>query len=284
MDVSLNPVSRKYIVSKNVANILELLGVTLIVLVFLVPIVWILLTSFKTGVDTYSLKVFFKPTLENYVRIFSPPYNFQNYLVNSLIVAVVTLGISIPLSIAAAYSLSRFNFFGKQGLLFLILSTQFIPLVVMVLPFYIIFRNMGILDTCLALIIINTGRTIPFAIWLIKGFVDGIPKDIEEAALVDGCSRFQILWKIIFPLAKPGILTALVFCFVTVWNEFMFALILTRESAVTLPIALMLFVGERGVLWEQMAAGGIVLVLPTIIVMLLARKHFVQGLTVGAID
>ena len=263
---------------------LESLGLLLVFIVFFLPIAWIFLTSFKTEVDTYNLSLFFTPTLDNYKTLFVHPFNFGLYFFNSASIVIVTLLISIPLSMSAAYALSRFHVFGKQPLLFLILSTQFLPPVLLVLPFFIMFRNMGILDTVIAMVIVNVGRSIPFAIWLIKGFVDGIPDDIEQAAMIDGCSRFQVLWHIILPLIKPGVLTATVFCFVVIWNEFLYALILSREVAITLPMSLMLFWGERGVVWNQMAAGGILIVLPTVVIMLLARKHFVKGLTLGAID
>ncbi|MDA8441565.1 MAG: carbohydrate ABC transporter permease [Peptococcaceae bacterium] len=269
---------------KTVYSCLEYLAVAIIVLIFFVPIAWIVLTAFKPSQDVYTLKLFFTPTLANFRAIFSYPLDFGPYLLNSFIVTTATLVIGIPISLFAAYSLSRFKIAGKQGLLFWILSTQFIPPVIIALPFFILFRNLGLLDTRISLIIVNLCIIIPFAIWLIKGFLDGIPTDIEEAALIDGCSRFGVLTRIIVALAKPGILTATVFCFVLSWNEFMFPLILSRQNATTLPVALMLLNAEKGVIWEQMAAAGIVLVIPSVILVLLVRKHFVQGLTLGALD
>jgi ABC-type glycerol-3-phosphate transport system permease component len=145
------------------------------------------------------------------------------------------------------------------------------------------FRDWGILDTPLALIIVNLGHTIPYAIWLTKGFIDRIPVDMEEAATIDGANRLQVLWHILLPLAKPGIITATVFCFVIIWNEFMFALVLTQQNAVTLPVALSFFNGEKGVLWNEMAAAGMIFVLPTVIFMMLVRKQFILGMTSGGV-
>src|SRR5699024_2785179 len=212
----------------------------------------------------------------NFKAVFSPQYDFGNYYMNSLIVVFFTLLITLPVSILAAYSISRFAIPGKAILMFAILATQFIPLIVNVIPFFVIFRNWGILDTTVALIIVNLGHTIPYGIWLIKGFMDSIPKSMEEAASIDGAGKLGVIWHIVLPMAKPGIITATVFCFVIVWNEFMFALILTNQKAVTLPVALSYFVGESGVIWNEMAAAGVIYVIPTVVFMILVRKQFIQ--------
>jgi len=263
--------------------VLERFGVLLIVLFLFLPIFWIFLTAFKPTADVYTSRVFFEPTLDNYRVVFSPEFGVGKFYANSTIIAAVTLLITLPVSILAAYSLSRFRMPGKQLFMFFILATQFIPLVVNLIPYFIMFRSWGMLDTREALIIVNLGHTIPYAIWLAKGFIDKIPIEIEEAATVDGLSRLGVIWHILIPLAKPGIITATVFCFVITWNEFMFALVLSEQSAVTLPIALSLFNGEKGVLWNQMAAAGTVFVLPTILFMLLVRKQFVLGMTSGGV-
>lgn len=264
-------------------NIFELLGIILIMFFLFFPIAWIILTAFKSGNDVFSLKVIFTPTLENFKTILGQSYEFGAYYLNSIIVVFFTLIITMPISLLAAYSLSRFNIIGKNLLLFMILSTQFIPLIINAIPFFTIFKNWGILDTPIALIIVNLGQTIPYAIWLIKEFIDGVPKGIEEAAEMDGASKFGVIWHVIIPIAKPGIITATVFCFVIVWNEFMFALILTNQKAVTLPVALSYFVGENGVIWNEMSAAGLLYAIPTIIFMLIVRKQFVKGMSAGAI-
>lgn len=268
---------------KIAAQVVEKVGVLLVVIFLFLPIFWIALTAFKPASEVYSLSIFFQPTLENFSRIFSSAYNFENFYFNSSIVVFFTLLITLPVSVLAAYSISRFQMRGKQVFMFAILATQFIPLIVNVIPFFIMFRNWGILDTTLALIIVNLGHTIPYAIWLIKGFIDSIPKDVEEAGLIDGAGRMKVIWHILLPMARPGIITATVFCFVITWNEYMFALILTNQDAVTLPVALSYFVGENGVIWNEMAAAGMIYVLPTIVFMLLVRKQFVKGMSAGAV-
>ncbi|SIS06614.1 carbohydrate ABC transporter membrane protein 2, CUT1 family [Peribacillus simplex] len=276
-------VNTKKINSKKMMSVLEVLCVLLIVIFLFLPIFWIVLTAFKPESEVYTTSIFFQATLDNFRTVFGSAFNLGKYYSNSLIVVAVTLLITIPVSILASYSLSRFQMPLKQIFMFMILATQFIPLIVNVIPFFTMFRDWGMLDTTLALIIVNLGHTIPYAIWLTKGFIDRIPIDMEEAATIDGANRLQVLWHILLPLAKPGIITATVFCFVITWNEFMFSLVITQQEAVTLPIALSFFIGEEGVLWNQMAAAGIIFVLPTVIFMLLVRKQFILGMTSGGI-
>ena len=270
-------------ISQKLPAVLEFICVLLVIIFLFLPIVWIFITAFKPDAATYTTSVVFKATLDNFKTIFGSSFNLGKYYSNSLIVVFVTLLITIPVSILASYSLSRFKMKGKQFFMFAILATQFIPLIVNVIPFFIMFREWGLLDTTIALIIVNLGHTIPYAIWLTKGFIDRIPIDIEEAASIDGASPLQVLWRILLPLAMPGIITATVFCFVITWNEFMFALVLTQQEAVTLPVALSFFTGEQGVMWNQMAAAGIIFVLPTVIFMLLVRKQFILGMTSGGV-
>ncbi len=156
------------------------------------------------------------------------------------------MAISIPLATCAAYSFSRFRMWGERAMLVTILATQFVPAVVIVLPFFLMFRSLGMLDTRPALILVDTAIVMPFAVWMIKGFVDGIPLETEEAALVDGSTRLQVLRRVVLPMAAPGIITAAIFAFIISWNEFLFALILTRRDAVTLPVGLQLFNGQEG--------------------------------------
>ena len=165
----------------------------------------------------------------------------------------------------------------------MILATQFVPAVVIVLPFFLLFRDLGILDTRIGLILVNLSIVTPFALWMIKGFIDGIPRDTEEAALVDGSSRLQVIRNIVLPMAAPGIVTAAIFCFIIAWNDFLFALILTTNKAVTLTVGLALFQAEEGDLWNLLAAAGIIIMVPMFVLALIIQKHFVQGMTMGAV-
>ncbi|MGQ4808551.1 Trehalose transport system permease protein SugB [Candidatus Entotheonellaceae bacterium PAL068K] len=262
---------------------LQVVLIGMAALVMLVPILWIVLAAFKTHVDVYQLKLFFQPTLENFGIVFDEPYSLGQKLLNSIIVATVTVMIAIPIATLAAYAFSRFHLRGQTVLLVMILATQFVPAVVIVLPFFVLFRDVGLLDTRVGLILINLSLVMPFAIWMIKGFIDGIPRDTEEAALVDGSTRMQVIRNIVLPLAAPGLITAGIFCFIMAWNEFLFALIMTTKEAVTLPVGLALFKGEEGDLWNLLSAAGIIIMVPMFILALIIQKHFVQGMTMGAV-
>ena len=268
---------------KSMQEAIRVILILIAAAVMMVPIIWIVMAAFKTHVDVYQLKLFFAPTLENFLLVFAPPYNLHHKLFNSTIVALVTIAIAIPLATMAAYSFSRFRLYGQRALFVMILATQFLPAVVIVLPFFLMFRDFGILDTRLGLIIVNLSIVMPFGVWMIKGFIDGIPIETEESALVDGSTRMQVIRNIVLPMAAPGIITASIFCFIIAWNDFLFALILTNNQAVTLPVGLALFKAEEGDLWNLLAAAGIIIMVPMFILALLIQKHFVQGMTMGAV-
>lgn len=255
----------------------------LVSVIVLFPIAWMFLTAFKSPRDAYSLSLNFTPTLDNFVTVFSHPWNLGNMVMNSVVVASVTVLIAVPCASLAAYSFSRFRVRGRKFLFFLVLSTQFIPAVVIVLPFFLMFRQLDLLDTRIALIIVNLAIVTPFVIWMIKGYIDAIPTDSEEAAMIDGASRLRVIWDIVLPVAAPGILTSSIFCFILTWNEFLFSLILTRREAVTLPVGLVNFRTERGDLWELMSAAGVMITVPIFIMALLIQKHFTRGMTAGAV-
>jgi len=249
----------------------------------MIPIYWIISGAFKQQVDIFQLKLLFTPTLENFKIIFKSPYNLLDKLYNSTVVAFSTVVVAIPLATLAAYSFSRFRLTGERIMFVMILSTQFVPAVVIVLPFFILFRDLGILDTKLSLVLVNLSLIMPFAIWMIKGFIDGIPLDTEEAALVDGSNRIQVIKNVVLPMALPGVITAAIFCFILAWNEFLFAVIITTNKAVTMPVGLSMFHAEEGVLWHLISAAGIMIMLPMFVLATLIQKHFVQGMTMGAV-
>lgn len=268
---------------KQLANAAQLVLILIAIFIMLVPIAWIFMAAFKNHIDVFQLKLFFTPTFENFGAVFAAPYFLGDKLINSTIVAFVTVVFAIPIATMAAYSFSRFTLRGETMMLVVILATQFVPAVVIILPFFVMFRDVGLLDTRLGLILVNLAIVMPFAIWMIKGFIDGIPMDTEEAAMVDGSSRMQVIRNIVLPMAAPGLLTAGIFCFIIAWNEFLFALILTNKDAVTLPIGLALFKAEEGDLWNLLSAAGIIIMLPMFILALIIRKYFVQGMTMGAV-
>ena len=260
------------------------LATWLFVLVFIfLPILWLILTSFKIPRDAYTTKIFFTPTFQNFISIFKSPMNFAPLVVNSIIVSLITATIDVLLGVFAAYAFSRFNFRVKTLLIVWVLSSQFVPPVVIALPFFNIYRQLSLIDTRLGLVILNLSFTLPFAIWMIKGFIDEMPMEIEEAGIIDGCSQLQLLRHISLPLIMPGIITSFAFCFIQSWNEFMFALIMTRRDAVTLTVGLMSLNSEKGILWEQMASAGLLVMVPIFILSLSIRKYFIEGITMGAV-
>ena len=284
-------------------KILETLALLLIIAFIMLPILWLAITAIKPQEKAYSTTLIFKPTLENFAIIFSDASviinegterergevgrNMIPNVINSVVVSGATILIAIPLATLAAYAFSRYSFFGNGVLLIWILTTQFIPAIVVAIPFFTLFRNVVVfgkplLGTQLGLIIVNMSIVLPYAIWMIKGFVDALPGEIEEAAFVDGCNDFQILFFISLPLIRPGVLVAAVFAFIMSWNEFLFALIIGRETR-TMQVALTTTSGARGVMWEQMAAAGLVVMVPIFFLAMFIRKNVVDGLTMGAV-
>ncbi|WP_350245411.1 carbohydrate ABC transporter permease [Deinococcus sonorensis] len=249
----------------------------------LFPLAWMVLAAFKTEVDVFSTRLLFKPTLDNFRAIFSDPILLGSHIWVSALVSFLTVAITVPLGAAAAYVLSRHRFRGRESLSLIILITQFIPAVVVAIPFFTLFRSAGLIDTPIALVIIYLSFTLPYAIWMLRGFFDALPVEVEEASFIDGCNEFQTLRHVTVPLVMPGILVSAVFAFISAWNEFFFALILTRQNSLTLPIAIQSISGPRGPEWQQLAAAGLLVMVPIMVMSLFIRKYFVEGITVGAI-
>jgi multiple sugar transport system permease protein len=260
-------------------------GGVLIVVAFIImfPIVWMVMTAFKSPVYVYSYTMWFPPTLENFREVFSERWLILDKVINSAVIAVSTVVIAIPIAVCASYAFSRLQFPLKRTMFQWILLTQFIPAVTIVLPFYLMFRNLGLLDTYIALIVVDLAIVLPYAIWTIKGFIDAIPIETEEAAIVDGASRLRVIWDIVVPMARPGILTAAVFCFIITWNEFLFGYLLSRQDVVPLPVGIIGFVLERGPVWELIAATGIIITIPMFFFALIIQRHFTKGMNLGAV-
>jgi len=266
------------------SNILIYTAVAVIVLFFGFPIYWTVLTSIKP-VDLIPQNppaFFFTPTFEYYRQIFSQPVLWRS-LMNSAIVATVSTVLSVALGAPVAYALARFNFRGREQIAFFFLSTRMTPPVAVVLPFFLIARSFGFLDSKLVLIVAYTTFNIGFVVWLLRGFFSEVPAEIDEAAMVDGCSRGGAFLKVVLPLAAPGIAAAGIICFIFCWNEFLFALILTNFNAKTLPVAAAGFVTDRLVLWGNLCATAVITYVPVAFFALLARKHLIRGLTMGGV-
>lgn len=270
---------------EHAANWVRQLVVIVLISAILLPIAWIFVTAFKTSRDVYSIAsaLWFTPTFENMLTVFREPWNLGSKIVNSFAVAGGTVLLAMPMATMAAYAFSRFDFRFKQAIFLIVIASQFIPAAVVVLPYFLMFKEAGMLDTRTALVLVNLSIVLPYAVWMIKGFIDAVPMEIEESAMVDGAPRSRVIWEIVVPTALPGIITAAVFSFTLTWNEFLFALIIGKQHALTLPIGLIGFRTERGDLWELMAAGGVLITAPMFLISLLVQKQFVGSLTAGSV-
>lgn len=263
--------------------LIDAIGIPLIIFFVLFPIFWMALTAVKPRSLVYSLQMLFEPTLHSFRTIFMEPLLFGGLTWNSVLVSMGTILVAIPVATLAAYAFSRLDFRGNRTLFVALLATQFIPPVAIALPFFLLYRDLNLIDTRVGLILINLSILVPYATWLLKGFIDAVPREIEQAAMVDGCHTFGVIRRITVPLALPGIAVATVFTFVASWNEFLFALLLTRRDAVTLPVGLMRTLGAEGIQWENMAAGGMLVMVPMLVLSILIRNHFTEGITLGAV-
>jgi len=258
---------------------------TIAAILTLLPTAWAFITSFKKPWDimTEEPVFIFEPTIDNYLRaFFHPSYLFYEKIMNSVIVATSTTIICVALACLAGYALTRFDFRGSSGIASWILSIRMLPIIAVLIPWFLIFNSLKLIDTYLALIIPYMAFTLPFAVWMIRGFFLAIPRELDEAALTEGYSRLEILWKIILPLAKPGIIITAIFSEIFCWNEFQFALVLTRTH-MTVPVGLAHFLQGYRIEWGPLFAATMVTAIPFIVVTIFLQKHVVRGLTLGAV-
>jgi multiple sugar transport system permease protein len=248
------------------------------------PVAWMALTSIKPDSIVAAMPPVwvFLPSLENYAALFASP-DFQRYLVNTLVVATVTSFLATTFGFLSAYSFTRFRYRGSTFLPLFYLVVRMVPRISLVLPFYVILTQLQMLNTRTALILSYTTFALPFGIWMMIGFLKELPIDLEEAAAVDGCNRWQILTKVVIPLAAPGIATTAIFAFLLGWNEFLFSLILAGPESRTLPVMVAGFETDRGIRWGQLSSAAVSIMLPVVAVALFLQRHIVKGLTMGAV-
>ncbi|UCE56187.1 MAG: carbohydrate ABC transporter permease [Desulfobacterales bacterium] len=273
----------RFLTEKVKKAFLVIATVALFVFILFPPAV-LFLTSIKTELDALSFppKWFFQPTLKNYAAILktSP---LIGYAVNSLIVASLNTIACVVIGSMAAYSLARYKFKGSENIAFWMLSIRMMPPVAAIIPIYILMKNVGLLDTPWCLVITYLTFNLPFVVWMMKGFFEEIPRELEESAFIDGCSPLNAFIRIALPLVAPGLAATAILVFIFSWNEFLFALILTGTKAVTLPVGIIGFMKETGINWGYMTAGGILALVPVILFTMLVQKHLVKGLTLGAL-
>jgi multiple sugar transport system permease protein len=291
--------------------------VALYALLSMVPLIWLFLTGLKSGPDSiaYPPKVLFSPSLEGYCNLFltnsrqtedyiaslppptgtcdalartrnmviAGPSNFVPRFTNSLIIAFGSTLLSVVLGLTSAYAFSRFRVRGKDDLLFFILSTRMMPPIAVAIPIYLMYRELGLSDTRVGMILLYTAVNVSLAVWLLKGFIDEIPREYEEAALVDGYTRLQAFRKVVLPQATTGIVATAIFCLIFAWNEYAFAVLLTSGEAQTAPPFIPIIIGEGGQDWPAVAAGSTLFLVPILVFTVLLRKQLLRGITFGAV-
>ncbi len=286
-------------------------------LITMLPLVWIIATGFKSPPDSiaYPPKVLFTPTLEGYVNLFTTqtritpdmradlpepttwyerivrakdmviagPSRYGQRFLNSVIIGFGSTFLSVFLGTLAAYAFSRFKVPIKDDLLFFILSTRMMPPIAVAIPIFLMYRQLGLSDTHLGLILLYTAVNLSLSVWLLKGFIDEIPLEYEEAALIDGYTRFQAFRKVVLPQAAGGIASTAIFCLIFAWNEYAFAVLLTSGTAQTAPPFIPTIIGVGGQDWPAVAAGATLFLLPVMIFTIFLRKHLLRGITFGAV-
>lgn len=253
--------------------------VVLVALFAAFPVIYMFITSLKTRAMLYEPGLLlFAPTFDNY-RAAIEKYGLQKYLLDSLIVAAANVAVCIVLGTIAAYALYRFPMRYKETIVFAILSSRIFPSIALVLPFYIIGLTLGMLDSYLILIVAFMVFNLPFVVVMMKSFFENVPVEIEEAAMLDGCSRLEALYRVVLPQIKTGLFATAIMCFMFAWNEFTYALFLVSTKVNMIATAIVFFKTERGILWGEVSALGIVAVLPIIVMSFLTQKYIVKGVT-----
>jgi multiple sugar transport system permease protein len=291
--------------------------VVLYAIITMVPLAWIFLTSLKTPPDSisYPPKVVFEPSLEGYCNLFTTrsrqtqdyidtlpppagtceritrernmvvvgPSNYVPRFVNSLVIAFGSTALSVLLGTTAAYAFSRFKVPLRDDLMFFILSTRMMPPIAVAIPIFLMYRELGLSDTRLGMILLYTAVNVSLAVWLLKGFIDEIPREYEEAAMVDGYTRLQAFFRVVLPQATTGIVATAIFCLIFAWNEYAFAVLLTSGEAQTAPPFIPTIIGEGGQDWPAVAAGTTLFLVPILVFTVLLRKQLLRGITFGAV-
>jgi ABC-type glycerol-3-phosphate transport system permease component len=253
--------------------------------VFLFPLLWIISLSLKTRLQMVSLSPLapFWPTLENYAAVFSRA-DFGGAFLNSVIVSAFAVSLSLLVGVPAAYAMARFSFLGRNTLFFALLAMRMLPPIAVLVPMYVLFATIGLTTTRTAVVLAYTTFSLPLVVWIMRGFFEDLPRELEESAWVDGATRLRAFLHIVLPLIKPGLVAACILCLQLAWNDFLFAAVLTSNATRTLPVLMAAFSGgDTGVDWGGMTASGVLVILPVILFSFLAQRHLVAGLSSGAV-
>ncbi len=248
---------------------------------FLFTLVWMVLSSVKTNVQAtaYPPLWVFRPTLQNYVDVFTKN-PFFSYMLNSTIIAVAAVGIGLVCGLPAAYSMARHR---QAALGFIVLTVRILPGIAFLVPLFVIYRRLGLINTLSGIVLTHIIVVLPLVIWIMAGFFEDIPRELEEAALIDGCSRVGTFVRIVLPLSRPGIVAATILSFIASWNNFIFVLILGGKDTITLPMAVYSFVSFEDVNWGGLTAAATIITVPILVLSLIVQRYLAGGLTMGAV-
>jgi len=255
-----------------------------LLILFIFPLLWIVGLSFKTRVQTFASPPLFiwTPTLANYVKVLGTG-DFQHAFVNSLLISVEAVLLSICVGVPAAYAFARFRFAGRNWLFFTLLVMRMLPPIAVLVPMYVLFSKLGLTETRISVVLAYTTFSLPLVVWIMRGFFEELPRELEESAWVDGASRFAAFRAVVLPLVRPGLVAATILCLLLAWNDFIFAAVLTNDATRTLPVLMASYSGDVGVDWGSMTASGVLVVLPVILFSFVAQRHLVAGLSSGAV-
>ena len=262
-------------------NLLYVAAMILLVAFYLLPFLWMLLNSFKTPLQIIELppKIIFNPTLENFDNVFRSQ-NFGQYLINSLIVGAGSTLLGLLLGLPAAFSIARYN---QRRLAVAILLSRMVPGITFLVPLFIVFSRLGLVDSYASLILSHLLVGLPFIVWVMVPFIEAIPRELQEAAIVDGASTLQTFLQVVLPLCGPGIVTSSILSFVFSWNNFMFSIILATSRTKTVPVAIYNFISYAQVDWGGLMAAAVVITLPILVITFVTQRYIVRGLTAGAV-
>jgi multiple sugar transport system permease protein len=252
-----------------------------LMLVVLSPFLWLVHLAFKPAADIFEDSLLFVPTLDSFRSLLQG--NFLKSFGNSLLVSTLSTGMSLLIGVPAAYALTRWQFKGRDRIALWILVTRMAPPIAFTIPFFLAYQYLGLQDTLIGLAIVYLTFNLAIVIWLMQTFFEAVPVALEEAAWIDGCGIWQAFWRITLPLTAPGLAATAVLCFIFSWNDFFYALILTRTNAITAPVAIVNFLQYEGWEWTKIAASGTLVMLPVIVFTVLVRTYLVRGLTAGGI-
>ena len=276
----------KAIRRKKITNVIKYLLLVLVFVWTLFPVFWMINTSFRAQNDAMAIppNLLSPLTLDNYIYDIQNTPILQN-LGNSAIVIFTSIGLSALIGVPAAYALGRITFRGSRNIAFWILSTRMTSRIAIIIPLFLTWLSLGLLETnagnYIAISLTYLTFNLPLVVWMMRGFFEDIRKDIEEAAMLDGCSRLGSFTKIVFPLAMPGLVATIIVCFIFSWNEFFFAFLLSKSAAQTAPVAVLNFYNSQGILWGRMCAASVLVMAPVMIFALIIRKYMITGLTFG---